>query len=108
LIKFKKFNLFTFFKVWFEKPGSGTSTRQRQAVRPGLIHRINFEANSSIGSYEMSQDFLTPNYIYPSLVDCDEDVATVMHNLTDSRWYKLLSECLKKNNIHKISDLVTI
>ena len=65
------------------------------------------EENDSSGLYEPTPPStgISPNCIYPSLVDCDEPVSSILNNLTTRTWHKAAERSLSDNGIETIGDL---
>jgi hypothetical protein len=77
----------------------------------GATQQQNTESDS-VGSYEQTppvvpaeETGLNPNCLYPSLVNCDEPIVAIIHNLANRPWMKSAEKCLTENGIFKISDL---
>ena len=54
---------------------------------------------------ENSTDAIPNNCIYPALIDCDEPVSAILHNLTTMTWHKAAEKSLTDNGIKTIADL---
>lgn len=48
---------------------------------------------------------MSPNCVYPSLVNCDEPVTAILTNLATKTWLKAAEKSLTENGIEKIRDL---
>lgn len=61
----------------------------------------------SVGLYEATPplDGVSPNCVYPSLVECKEPVSSILHNLASKTWLKHVEKNLKEHNIETIADL---
>ena len=68
---------------------------------------------SSTGLYEATpteainnaEQLVNPNCLYPSLVDCDEPVSSILNNLTTRTWHKAAEKSLNDNQIKTVGDL---
>ena len=68
---------------------------------------------SSTGLYEATptegvnnaEQLVNPNCLYPSLVDCDEPVSSILNNLTTRTWHKAAEKSLTDNQIKTVGDL---
>ena len=54
------------------------------------------------------EDKVPSNAIYPSLIECDEPVTSILHNLTNKTWHKAAEKSLKDNGIETIGHLSSI
>ena len=89
----------------------GGSTGLYQATPPleggqeELLDNEGHQAGAAARTGTGSAATANPNCLYPSLVECDEPISSIMNNLTTKTWHKAAEKSLTENNLVSIGDL---